>query len=217
MPRWFSIALVVSVILSLVPLALIARKRATFSEEPRVHLVQDMDNQPRYRAQAANPLFADGRAMRPPVEGSVARGELRDDDLYERGRTEEAWLQGLPAGVTLSDELLLRGQQRFNVFCTPCHGLVGEGDGMVARRADRLQEGTWVPPASLHSELVRGRPDGHLFNAITHGIRSMPGYGSQIPVEDRWAVVAYIRALQLSQNARPEQVPESYRASLGTE
>jgi len=217
MPRWFSIALVISVVLSLVPLALIARKRASFTEKPRVHLVQDMDNQPRYRAQAANPLFADGRAMRLPVEGTVARGELRADDLYERGKTEAAWLEGLPAGTTLSDELLLRGQQRYNVFCSPCHGLVGEGDGMVARRADRLQEGTWVPPASLHTELVRGRPDGHLFNTITHGIRTMPGYGSQIPVEDRWAVVAYLRALQLSQNARPEHVPESYRASLGTE
>jgi mono/diheme cytochrome c family protein len=217
MPRWLTIALVISVILSLVPLALIARKRASFTEKPRVHLVQDMDNQPRHFAQAPNPLFADGRAMRLPVEGTVARGELRAEALYERGRDEEAWLRGLPEGMELSEELLRRGQQRYNVFCTPCHGMTGEGDGMVARRADRLQEGTWVPPSSLHTDLVRGRPEGHLFNTITHGIRSMPGYGPQIPVEDRWAVVAYLRALQLSQNARPEDVPESYRASLGTE
>lgn len=217
MPRWFSIALTIAVILTLVPLALIARKRASFSEKPRVHLVQDMDNQPRFFAQARNSLFADGRAMRLPVEGTVARGELREDDLYERGRDETAWASGLPEGVALTDDLLRRGQQRYNVFCAPCHGLAGEGDGMVARRADRLQEGSWVPPSSLHTDLVRGRPEGHLFNTITHGIRSMPAYGPQIPVEDRWAVVAYVRALQLSQNARPEDVPESYRASLGTE
>jgi mono/diheme cytochrome c family protein len=111
-------------------------------------------------------------------------------------------------------DLLERGRQRYDVFCSPCHGLAGFGDGMVARRADELQEGTWTPPTSFHSDLIRQRPDGHLYNTITNGIRNMPGYGSQIPVEDRWAVVAYVRALQRSQNATVDDVPPAIRAQL---
>jgi mono/diheme cytochrome c family protein len=101
-----------------------------------------------------------------------------------------------------------RGQQRYNIYCAPCHGLAGEGDGLVAKRAQELQQGTWAfPPTSLHSEAVRPQPVGQLFNTITNGVRKMPAYGAQISVQDRWAIVLYVRALQRTQNARPEDVP----------
>ena len=144
--------------------------------------------------------------------GTVARGELNGDDAYYRGTGGEDWIETLPIPVTM--QLMERGRERFDVFCAPCHGLAGAGDGMVAKRAEELQEGTWTPPASFHSELVRGRADGHLFNTITNGIRNMPAYAPQIPVEDRWAIVAYIRALQRSQGAPLEDVPADLRAQL---
>ena len=128
------------------------------------------------------------------------------------GRAGEDWIEVAPIEITSG--VLERGRQRYEIFCSPCHGLAGFGDGMVAKRADELQEGTWTPPTSFHSELIRDRADGHLFNTITNGIRNMPGYGSQIPIEDRWAVVAYVRALQLSQNASIDDVPVETRAQL---
>jgi mono/diheme cytochrome c family protein len=171
-----------------------------------------MDRQDNVRGQKANPLFADGRAMRPPVAGTVARGELREDGWLYRGVVGDDWAAGFPVEVTAST--LSRGRERYEVFCTPCHGMSGYGDGIVAKRAENLQEGTWVPPSSFHTDLVRTRPVGHLYNSITNGIRNMPAYGSQIPVEDRWAIVAYVRALQRSQNARIEDVPEELRPNL---
>jgi mono/diheme cytochrome c family protein len=110
--------------------------------------------------------------------------------------------------------MLRRGQERYDIYCSPCHGLAGYGDGMVAMRAEGLQEGTWTPPSSIHTELVRSRAPGHLYNTITNGIRNMPAYGPQISVEDRWAIVAYVEALQRSQAATVEDVPMELRASL---
>ncbi len=211
LPRSIKALLAVLAVGALLPLACVWRARYTLSAEPRIHLIQDMDNQAKYKPQRANPLFADGRAMRPPVAGTVARGQLRDDDAFYLGRVGESWV-AIPVPVT--ETLLKRGQERFGIYCAPCHGLSGYGDGIVAKRADRLQEGTWVPPASLHSEQVVARPDGHLFNTITNGIRTMPAYGPQIPEADRWAIVAYVRALQRSQHARIEDVPAEERASL---
>jgi mono/diheme cytochrome c family protein len=128
------------------------------------------------------------------------------------GKIGEDWVAAVP--IEVDREVLQRGRERYDIYCSPCHGLVGSGDGMVAKRADELQEGTWTPPTSFHSELLRGRPDGHLFNTISNGIRNMPAYGSQISVEDRWAIVAYVRALQRSQNATVEDVPPEIRAQL---
>lgn len=212
MPRWLFYLVVVIIVLSWVPLAVILRARNTMSSEPRIHIIQDMDNQQKFKTQARNRLFADRRAMRKPATGTVARGELNGDDAYYRGRVGEDWIETLPIPVTM--QLMERGRERFDVFCAPCHGLAGAGDGMVAKRAEELQEGTWTPPASFHSELVRGRTDGHLFNTITNGIRNMPAYAPQIPVEDRWAIVAYIRALQRSQGAPLEDVPADLQAQL---
>lgn len=212
MPRWFAPAAVILVLLTLVPLAFIARARTTTSEQPRIHLVPDMDNQPKFKAQAANPMFADGRAMRPRVPGTVRLGDRGDDAVVRTGKADEQWVMAIPVPVTMP--LLRRGQERWGIYCAPCHGLAGYGDGMVAKRAEALAEGTWTPPSSLHTDLVRQRPAGHLYNTITHGIRTMPAYGPQIPVADRWAIVAYVRALQRSQNATIEDVPPELRGQL---
>jgi mono/diheme cytochrome c family protein len=212
LPSWILFAVVALVVVSWVPLALIMRARVTTSPNPRIHIVPDMDNQPKYKAQSRNPLFADRRAMRPPVPGTVARGAALDRPDVTTGRVGDDWVAANPMPV--DRDLLGRGRQRYDVFCSPCHGLTGFGDGMVARRADELQEGTWTPPTSFHTDLIRERPDGHLYNTIANGIRNMPGYGSQIPVEDRWAVVAYVRALQRSQNATVDDVPPAIRAQL---
>ncbi|UCF66766.1 MAG: cytochrome c [Acidobacteriota bacterium] len=200
--------------LSWVPLAMVAKARYAVSEKPPLHLFFDMDDQPKYKPQAPNSLFADGRAMRPPVAGTVARGELQVTPGVVDGRIGEEWIAMLPDGIVLDEQLLKRGQERFDIYCTPCHGLSGYGDGMVSKRAEQLEEPQWVPPSSLHTELVRGREDGHLFNTITNGIRNMPGYGRQISVSDRWAIVAYVRALQRSQAATIEDVPAEIRPSL---
>jgi len=212
MPRWILYTTVILTALALVPLALIARARAVPSSQPRIHLIHDMDHQPKFKAQAENPLFADGRAMRPPVPGTVAFGSFVADEEVATGRREGMWVTTVP--VPLTAELLRRGEERYNIYCSPCHGLAGYGDGLISVRAEALQEGTWTPPTSLHSELVRSRPDGHLFNTITNGIRNMPAYGPQMDGADRWAVVAYVRALQLSQGATMDDVPIELRGQL---
>jgi len=199
MPRWLMYLVVIAVALSWVPIALIMRARVTTSTEPRIHIIPDMDSQPRYATQSRNPLFADRRAMRPPVAGTVARGTLLGDPALTGGKLGDDWVETFP--VPVNSSMLERGRRRYDIFCSPCHGLVGSGDGMVANRADEMQEGTWTPPSSFHTDLLRQRPVGHLFNTISNGIRNMPAYGPQIPVEDRWAIVAYVKALQLSQRA----------------
>jgi len=206
------LTLVILALLGAIPYAWVARSRVVSSKQPRIHIVQDMDNQPRYKRQQANPLFADGRAMRTHVPGTVPRGMLREDDHLYRGLVRGEWATRPPMPV--SAELLHRGKQRYEIFCTPCHGSAGYGDGIVARRAERLQEPAWVPPSSFHVAPALTRPDGHIFNTITHGIRNMPAYGSQIPVEDRWAIVTYVRALQRSQASPASDVPADVRAGL---
>src|SRR5512140_339585 len=203
---------VVLTTLALVPLALIWRSRATTSPLPRWVVVTNMAKQPKLVAQAGSPLFADGRAMRPPVAGTVARGGLATNPVFETGLKGEMFVDVPPVPVT--PQLIRRGQERYDIFCAPCHGLSGYGDGLVARRADRLQEGTWTPPSSLHTDLVRSRPSGQLFNTITNGIRNMPPYGPQIPAADRWAIVAYVRALQRSQHATLADVSPDLREKL---
>lgn len=212
MPRGLILALAIVAVLALIPFALIARARAVPSAEPRIHLIQDMGSQPKFKPQAANPMFADGRAMRPAIAGTVARGDLRADQAVFDGRLGDDWATTFPMPVT--EAMMRRGQERYQVFCQPCHGAAGTGDGLVAKRADELQEGTWTPPASFHTATVQERPVGHLYNTIAHGIRNMPAYGAQIDVADRWAVVAYVRALQRSQNARMADVPPELRGKL---
>jgi len=203
--------LVVLAALALLPFACIYRARHAHSPLPRIHLVQGMDNQPRYTSQQVNPFFADTREARPPVVGTVARGHL-DDEGLNRGLRDGKWIEGFPVPIT--GKLLQRGSERFQIYCAPCHGLAGYGDGIVAVRADRSQEGTWVPPSSVHDASVLARPVGHLFNTITNGIRTMPAYGSQIPLDDRWAIVAYVRALQRARHANASVLTAEERARL---
>jgi mono/diheme cytochrome c family protein len=211
-PRWVIATTAVIVSLSLVPLALVARARAKKSDQPRVHLVMDMDDQPKFKAQSANAMFADGRAMRPPVPGTIARGTLEEDEHFFTGKINGEWAMTFPMPVT--DAVMQRGQQRFNIYCAVCHGLVGDGNGMINKRALELEEGTWVPAASFHTETIRARPVGNLFYTITYGVRTMPSYGEQILPADRWAIVAYLRALQRSQQATIQDVPADVRPNL---
>lgn len=218
------IFLVLAVItVAMIPLALAATARAVPSKKPRIHFVQDMDNQPKFRAQHANDLFKDGRAMRPPVAGTVSRGNLQDDSHYYLGVVKDAWATTFPAQVRVNMDLLERGQERFNIYCTPCHGYAGYGDGMVNQRTQQILENsdpevvkgtTWVQPKSIHEQLIREQPIGQLFNSITNGVRTMSGYGSQIPVADRWAIVAYVKALQKSQTADLNDIPADQRNNL---
>jgi mono/diheme cytochrome c family protein len=147
------------------------------------------------------------------VEGTVARDAVIGEPALVDGRAGDGeFIEAIP--VPVSKSMMERGRERYDIHCSPCHGLSGYGDGTVSRRADQLQEGTWTPPTSFHSELIRGRPDGHIYNTIANGIRNMPAYGTQIPVEDRWAIVAYVRALQRSQNATIDDVPSDLRTQL---
>jgi mono/diheme cytochrome c family protein len=204
-PTWMKRAVLIFIVLSWLPLVLIARARTTVSEKPRMHLIQDMDNQPKLKTQTVDRLFADDRAMRPRVPGTVSRGGLEEDDGYSRGRDGDKWLDKFP--IAIRRDVVDHGRERFNIYCAPCHGRDGRGDGPINKRAQALQEPTWVPPTSLVSQQVMERAVGHLFNTITNGIRTMPAYGAQIPVEDRWAIVAYVRALQFSQRVSADDLP----------
>lgn len=219
MPKIFIYGTIVVIFLAMIPPAVIAWARAVNSSQPRIHLIQDMDNQPKFRAQHANALFADGRAMRPPITGTVARGRLNEDDHYYRGISNGQWAATFPPQVAVTMDLLQRGRERFNIYCQPCHGLAGYGDGMVNKRAMVLMNlgvngTTWVQPKSVHEQQIREQPVGQYFNTISNGVRNMPAYGPQIPVADRWAIVAYVRALQRSQNARPDDAPPQQRVQL---
>jgi mono/diheme cytochrome c family protein len=215
MPRAVAPILAILIALALVPLALVAKARVSPSKKPRVHLVPDMDQTRGFKPQQANRVFRDGRAMRPPVPGTVARGEAALDDHLNRGKIGEEWATGLP--LPLTRELLERGRARYDIFCATCHGLTGDGKGPTAVRAEDpevLEQGAWVPPTPYDNEQVRNRPVGHVFNTITNGIRNMPAYGPQIPVNDRWAIVAYVRALMRAGRSTIEDVPADMRGKL---
>jgi len=187
-------------------LGLLSCYRGKPSDAPPVHLVRDMDTQPKYKAQAPGPFFADGSAMRQPVPGTVAQGDSGSDSRYALGLEADGRpLQQAPVEMTLTT--LQRGQERYNIFCSPCHSRVGDGQGIMIQRG-------YVPPPSFHDERLRGMEDGTLFAVISNGIRNMPSYGHQIPVQDRWYIVQYVRALQRSQNARLTDVPENMRTSI---
>lgn len=211
LPRVFSIAGMILVSLAFLPPMWIYKNRTGEKQQPRVHIIQDMDNQERFKAQQASFLFADGRAARPPVAGAVARQDWPRDSHYFEGKVDGEFAAAFPAQVVISEGFVRRGQERFNIYCAPCHGLDGGGNGIVNVRAQRLLTENWVQPTAMTDQLAVNRPHGHIFNTITHGIRSMPPYGDQIPVDDRWAIVAYVRALQYSQNAPVEEVPAELR------
>lgn len=166
---------------------------------------QDMHDTPRYEAYESSAFFKDGLSSRPLVAGTIARGHLQDDEVFHTGKLAGVHATVFP--VTLTNQVLDRGQQRFDVFCTPCHGRVGDGDGMITRRGFR-------PPPSLHNERLRAAAAGYLFEVMSRGVGVMPGYAAQIEPGDRWAIAAYIRALQLSQRATLDDVPAGQRDKL---
>ncbi|MBC8202305.1 MAG: cytochrome c [Planctomycetes bacterium] len=216
MPLWIKWGAVVMTSIAFMILAFVfrARSEGVYNDKPRIHFIQNMDNQPKFVSQEANAMFNDGRGMRPKVEGTVARNEMTGDTHFFMGIVDEAWATTFPDQITVDRPLLDRGQGRFNIFCSPCHGAGGFGDGVIHHRAQRLVETgvngtTWVAPKNLHEDMIAAQPVGQIFNTITNGIRTMAAHGSQIPVADRWAIVAYIEALQLSQNADASTVPNA--------
>jgi mono/diheme cytochrome c family protein len=265
------------VAISVIPLLIVMKMRVTNSSSPRFHVFYDMDFSPARDAQQGSTLFADGRAMRPDVPGTVARGEVGQDMDFMTGIDMEAlaiadapraerlvnahmnplapqdaageseekqededkseepdggvqggaggeaepsvmdttpWLKENP--LAINRQLLERGQQYFGIYCSVCHGLNGGGNGLVNRRARKILAQSWIPPSSLHQDILYSDkyPDGKLFNTISNGIRKMPGYASQIKARDRWAIVAYVRALQMSQNATIDLVPQEEREAI---
>ena len=166
---------------------------------------QDMHNQPKYIPLRESGFFADGRSERALVPGTVPRGELREDTPYYTGLVGDQLVDTFPAPVTR--DLLKRGQERYNIFCAPCHSELGDGSGMVARRG-------YLRPPSFHDERLRNAPLGHFYRVMTYGSGAMPDYAQQVSPADRWAIVAYIRALQLSQAAPASDVPEKDRPLL---
>ena len=159
---------------------------------------EDMQNQPYYRPLRENDFYADKRSARPLVEGTVARGYLRADTYFYTGKIGSNDGDYMPFPVTA--DVMARGQQRYNIYCTPCHSEVGDGNGMIVQRG-------YKRPPSYHSERLRKAPIGYFFDVMTNGFGAMPDYAEQITPRDRWAIAAYIRALQLSQGATRADVP----------
>jgi mono/diheme cytochrome c family protein len=214
LPSGLVYGLIIVAVASVVPFALAAKARYTKSDSPRIHIIQDMDSQPKYKAQRENSFFADNRAARPAIDGTVAVGDARDDDKFYKGKEGDAWTHTFPSQVVFNEATMDRGRQRFGIYCTPCHGQIGLGDGMVAKRADSLAQGTWIPPTNMTQDYLRQMSVGELFNSISNGVRNMPGYAPQIKTEDRWAIIMYVRALQRSRSGSVIDVPPDARASL---
>jgi mono/diheme cytochrome c family protein len=166
---------------------------------------QDMHNQPKYRPYRASTFFEDGMSARVPVEGTVPRGHLNDDELLMTGFANGEVATVFPFPVDA--EVMARGQEMFNAYCAVCHGLTGEGDGMVVQRG-------FTKPPTLVDDRMLSTPEGYFFNVITNGFGAMPDHAAQIKVDDRWAIVAYLRALQGAANATIEDVPPAERAAL---
>jgi mono/diheme cytochrome c family protein len=213
MPAGVYWAVAVLAALALLPPAWIAKTRMTPSDKTAIMFITDMVNQPKYQMQQSSPLFADGRAMRPPVPRTVALNELESDPPFYQGKAAGGeFVTDFP--VTVNDPLMKRGQERFAIYCATCHGLAGDGDGMTAQRATKRVEPNWVPPSQLYDPRLREMPVGQLFHTITNGVRKMPAYGVQIAPADRWAIVLYVRALQRSHAASIQDVPEDLRDKL---
>lgn len=182
-------------------LALLSGCRGSTSSEPPVHLNPNMDSQDKLKAQGESTFFADKRAMRAPPAGTVARGFEKSDDALYRGRQPNGeFVAQSPMPIT--KEAMKRGQARFDIYCRPCHGDDGAGNGLVPQRPGMVAIPTY------HQDRIRNMTDGELFSIITNGVKTMPSYRHQIPTEDRWAIVAYLRALQRAHHATVKDLPK---------
>ena len=171
---------------------------------PPLQIFPDMKDQPKYLPQSASRFFGDGRELRRPVPGTVARGYLKDDDAFCTGMLDGAFV---PNPLPLDRPTLARGQERFDIYCAPCHDRTGSGRGIVALRS------SWLP-SNLTDQRINQMPDGQIFDTITHGKRTMPGYRFQIDEHDRWAIVAYVRALERAGAGTVADVPAELRSEL---
>jgi hypothetical protein len=176
----------------------------TFTKPP-IQIIPDMDQQPRGNPQGESHFFPDGREARMPVPGVTPRGSMTDDEYFDTGRMNDRWGNGIP--MELDMEHMLRGQERYEIYCSVCHGSVGAGNGIVTHYGV-------VGVASFQSKRLQEMPDGQLYDVITNGKGLMQPYASKLLPQDRWAVVAYVRALQRSQNAATSDVPASQQAEL---
>ncbi|QDV08251.1 hypothetical protein Poly30_37870 [Planctomycetes bacterium Poly30] len=232
LPIWFHGVAAILTCASFIPLAVAFKGRFATSEKPRYHVWPDMDWQRKRKTQTAWEGFPDGRAMRLPVAGTVAEGELRDDfELYfgvaqgsevpdkirydvakfgaDAGAERPEWLAAFPAAVNVDEAFLERGRQRYTIYCSVCHGKQGNGMGAVAVRANALDAAQWgwVPPKSLLSENAKAYSNGELFHVASNGISTMAGYSGQVTAKDRWAIVAYVRAIQATQGLDQTEAP----------
>ena len=191
-------------VLSMVVIAVLGACSGPKRSTP-VEVFADMDHQQNYQPQEANTFFPDGRASRPPVAGTVSWGGLKEDDAYYRGIVDGHYVGRNPLPIDKS--LLMRGRERFNIYCSPCHDRAGTGRGVVAMRA------AWIA-TDLTEARIQKFSDGELFHIASNGKRSMPGYRLQMPERDRWAVVGYVRALQRAVNGTLDDVPPQLRQSI---
>jgi mono/diheme cytochrome c family protein len=181
------------------------------SDDPPILLERNMYDQERYNPESYSSLFPDHRTMRTPVEGTISRDGYEGDPEVATGLVADksGYVMTIPPAVVQRlggmEKLLARGQERFGIYCAPCHGATGDGKGMVVCKRDKVTdpcESRGFPPLPTYADpRLRQIPDGQLYATITHGVRTMPAYGAQVPVQDRWAIVGYVRALQLSQMA----------------
>ncbi len=191
--------------------------RGQTSDDPPIMLERNMYDSERYNPESYSQFFPDHLTMRTPVEGTIARDRYEDDPEIATGMVADksGYAMVVPAAQVQRagglEKMLVRGQERFGIYCAPCHGQTGDGKGMVVCKRDKPSdpcESRGFPPLpSYEDPRLRQMPDGQLFATISHGVRTMPAYGAQIPIPDRWAIVSYVRALQLSQmaQAKPSQ------------
>ena len=192
---------------SLLLVLILGACRGQPSEDPPIHLNLNMDFQTNYKPQKENPFFEDGRSQRPQLPGTISRGHLKEDSALHFGKEGENFVTKIPMPVT--KDFVLRGQERFNIYCTPCHSKVGDGNGIVVKKG-------MLKPTSFHDDRIVQMPVGQIYDSILNGVRgNMPSYAYAIPVEDRWAIIAYMRALQLSQRASLDMVPTDIANSKG--
>jgi mono/diheme cytochrome c family protein len=219
MPKWITAFIVASTAFALIPFAVAAKARTSHSSEPHVHIFPDMDFQPKYKSDQANDLFADGRENRGEITGTIARGSLNADDLFYRGleRSDSGgqWTTGFPQQIEINDQLMRRGKNRFEIYCSPCHGYDGRGTGAIPQRV-AATGGVWLARnlVDASNPVAITMPNGQLFNTISNGYNTMMGYAAQIPHADRWAIVLYVRALQRSQNAALDDIPPDHRSGI---
>jgi mono/diheme cytochrome c family protein len=186
--------------------AFFGKRGHTFAEPPR-EIFPDMDRQPKLRPQQPNIVFANGRSSQEPVPGTIARGDRYQNNPVNTGREVDSTNYVATIPLPVDEKLMARGRERYNIYCLPCHDATGSGNGIVKKYG-------YATVRSLHERVIVIQPDGELFHTITHGRGTMWPYGSQISVEDRWAIVAYMRALQRAHLGTVDEVPDQLKAGL---